>query len=82
MNKKRKELIKKLKSLKQKFNNNLEKRIQEEQKRKEKFYKNHKVIYDEIYWQGLQMLDNDAGEPIKEEKFTCLISDEFWRTTT
>jgi len=79
-NKKRKELIKKLKSLKQKVNNNLEKRIQKQQKRKEKFYKNHKVIYDEIYWQGLQMLDNDAGEPLKEEQFTCLISDDVWKS--
>ena len=55
-NKKKSEIIKRLKSLKQKINFNIEKRLAMQEKRRKEFNNNHKVLYDEIYWKGVQSL--------------------------
>ena len=55
-NKKKSEIIKRLKSLKQKINFNIEKRLAMQEKRGKEFNNNHKVLYDEIYWKGVQSL--------------------------
>lgn len=73
---KKKEIIKKLKALKPAFNKNLKERIKQEKIRKLLFPEK----YNDIFQIGLEMLEKDAGEPIKEEKLTCEISDEIWKS--
>ena len=55
-NKKKSEIIKRLKFLKQKINFNIEKRLAMQEERRKEFNNKHKVLYDEIYWKGVQSL--------------------------
>jgi hypothetical protein len=77
-NKKRKQLIARLKSLRKPLNENLKKRVE---------HKNYNIsrqlepIYDDVYCQGVKSLEQELGSPIKEEEFTCLISDNWWIPT-
>ena len=40
------------------------------------------IVYDEIYTDGLQWLDNLAGEPIKQANFDVSFSDLVWKSST
>lgn len=36
--------------------------------------------YDDVFFEGLNVLDKMAGEPIQEESVTCSISDKIWKS--